>query len=441
MIIIDFLSFVIFVLLLKRSSAFGFFSPYFLVSFHFFMGICVRYLILKYSDNSDVYILHPLLEVNVTSYYELFIFFVFFVLIFELFFLWDKSRGKAFKINNTVKRLLTVGKLQKKFINKLIVFSIFCLGAYFAIMIPALGGVSELVHAFAARVSDNIQGLGYTGILSDIFIASITLVYLAFKKRIICNKFIVFNLIIMASGLLIIQGGRGNLMQFIISLMLINNVYSSYKNNLSKLILILIFVIFITIGGLATRMTAQRDISLEESLDIISETFVGAIIGPFALYDHYMISKAYVGIHGYNYGLFYIENLLRPIPRSIWADKPEVLGKLVRLEFWGDSQGGIPPGLLGEAYIAFGIVGNFIVGGIFALMLYTLNKIYIVCQYNEKLTFFSAILVPYVCFNLVRGGVDVGFTRITIYLAIFIFISFLSKIAKFSDGRIFYKSL
>lgn len=77
--------------------------------------------------------------------------------------------------------------------------------------------------------------------------------------------------------------------------------------------------------------------------------------------------------------------------------------------------GGIPPGLFGEFYIEFGVFGTLLLAALFGMFFSQLHRLFLYAYTNDKLIPFVAIITPFICFNLIRGGMDVGFTRIAIY--------------------------
>lgn len=60
----------------------------------------------------------------------------------------------------------------------------------------------------------------------------------------------------------------------------------------------------------------------------------------------------------FSYGSTFLNYLVAPIPRSVWPDKPIIdSGVGVGTAIYGTDGTSIPPGLVGEAYWAFGILG------------------------------------------------------------------------------------
>ncbi|MFB6264014.1 MAG: O-antigen polymerase, partial [Bradymonadaceae bacterium] len=61
----------------------------------------------------------------------------------------------------------------------------------------------------------------------------------------------------------------------------------------------------------------------------------------------------------YQYGRSYVVWLVTPVPRTVWPDKPAIrTGALVgEAIFNTPERTGVPPGVIGELYINFGLVG------------------------------------------------------------------------------------
>jgi oligosaccharide repeat unit polymerase len=72
----------------------------------------------------------------------------------------------------------------------------------------------------------------------------------------------------------------------------------------------------------------------------------------------------------YRYGSTFLLWLAAPIPRTLWLEKPvisagDIIGDELYLGQYGVVTGGVPPGIIGELYWNFGLVG--VLGGMFLL--------------------------------------------------------------------------
>jgi hypothetical protein len=62
----------------------------------------------------------------------------------------------------------------------------------------------------------------------------------------------------------------------------------------------------------------------------------------------------------YHYGKTYLTFVFAPIPRTMWPDKPSIgLGPMIGELVYNRQRSGVPPGMMGEAYINFGMIGIF----------------------------------------------------------------------------------
>lgn len=132
--------------------------------------------------------------------------------------------------------------------------------------------------------------------------------------------------------------------------------------------------------------------------------------------DHVAASIAYSRDRGHDFGKLYLNTVLLPIPRDIWPEKPLQISVEMRYYLYGDISGGNPPGLFGEAYIAFGSLGIFAAGALLGMLigrinLTTMRSIRYDCRLRAAI---AGILGPLYGFALVRGGIDIGLMRVGI---------------------------
>jgi oligosaccharide repeat unit polymerase len=412
-------NFLIFIVFLVRSYRFSIFSPYFMLVMHLFLAIPVRggFLYFISPENS----LHYEVNFEISSFIVLCGFCYGVFILFEIFNMRFSSAS--------FKNLFFLGSFVDVSRNRFVGFIIFAYVLLFLNMmvnVQAYGGFSSYVSNMQSRVSTVQSSLAYFSITFDLLVvSSIYLLFLALRTK--KYTYIVLFLCAIVVLMLILSGGRGNLIQYCISCAFVFWVSKGFPRiKVTQLLIFSGLFIVVATFGLASRQAAQQDISFSVALNGVSENFAGAISGPFAIYDHYRLAEIYESEVGNDYGLFYFQNLLRPIPRSLWKEKPEVLGKQVRQYFWGDSQGGIPPSFFGEFYISFGYFGVPL-GVIFlvCLLLY-FSSLYRCALNQHEYVVSGSVLIPYFAFNLIRGGVDVGFTRILIYIFCFAIVSYFS---------------
>jgi hypothetical protein len=118
-------------------------------------------------------------------------------------------------------------------------------------------------------------------------------------------------------------------------------------------------------------------------------------------------------------GLTYVTWITAPIPRSVWSKKPSVhVGDKVATEIWGRSPraGGIPPGLVGEAYINFGWAGVLLVPFLLGVLIKTVY-IYTHLFTSNKNVIIYAIFCGYFIIGIVShdlSGAVVNFLKISV---------------------------
>lgn len=405
-------------IILKRCTRFGFLSPIFLFFFHLFLAVPIRYLFLTLTDDYQNSVLNSIVTLNYFILIQVLIFSFCSYFVFESLFYKNRMIFYDYKTKTSTRWFEVRLEITKYKFFTLIILFFLSLSVYLLIMFSVAGGLSALIYMFMVRVSSQMAGLGYVGILSDFAIICSILIYSVykFKKYRGLKQVLALSTVLISLSLLIAQGGRGNIIMYILSLLICTSLLKGKKSiKVKSGILMLVFVIGVAILGLGARVSSQQDLPFNEGISRVIGKLASSLSAPFAIYDHIFLSKIYAERHGYDFGLFYLENLVRPIPRSIWKDKPEVLGKKVRLEFWGDDQGGIPPGVIGESYISFGPFGLFFIGSICGLILFHLQKFFVLARTYENFVVVVSVFVPYFAFNLVRGGVDVGFTRLVIF--------------------------
>jgi len=141
-----------------------------------------------------------------------------------------------------------------------------------------------------------------------------------------------------------------------------------------------------------------------------------------------MLAKKYVDSKGYDYGWQYVTYFVRPIPRSVWPNKPLPLALKMRQEFWGDTAGGIPPTVFGEFFIAFGYFGLFLGSIILGVVLGLLGRLFNASLADPAQSVFYTLITITVVFSVVRSGLEISFVKLLIYMFIVIGLSFLLRL-------------
>ncbi|WP_036829988.1 hypothetical protein, partial [Photobacterium sanctipauli] len=148
-----------------------------------------------------------------------------------------------------------------------------------------------------------------------------------------------------------------------------------------------LLILFATLSGLrSSGEEYEAKVNLSESVSSIfkerSERTVGYINGVYPIF-HFLGDRSQL-----KYGETYINWLFAPIPRSIYPNKPQGVGKLNAVENYSRDDTAIPPGVVGESYWNFGVFGVIIVGlfwGVFLKILWSYHQ-------SKKKDTFSGLL-------------------------------------------------
>lgn len=231
----------------------------------------------------------------------------------------------------------------------------------------------------------------------------------------------------LAAALSLMDGGRAVLILFFLSLLFKSILnHSPIKLAIVSIgnLLIIISISMVMLWARYTQQGAQiisnRSIQLSDS--VTGLTFI----------DHIQLSMQYAEQTGFNFGRAYVDALLSFVPRTFYPDKSIPLAAQIRDYFYGDPNGGIPPGLFGEAYIMGGIFGVLIISILYGRLLLATS---LLCTNAKKLNCptryaTAGIMVPLIGFTLVRGGLDIGVLRVGLP---FIWILIAGKFAKLGN--------
>ena len=299
-------------------------------------------------------------------------------------------------------------------------FSMFLAVAPFIFYAVKSGGLGAAASLLSGRVVDDVEGLGYLFAIGDLGICGIIVsVHFFYRNPRARSRF--FYILSVAAGVavLALSGGRGNLIQFLISVFILRELSVARLGLTVKPLVkfgIVVVAALIIISGLTLRKANQFNESVFDVWSDVSREAASALISPFALIDHYALSRIYVEENGFDYGETFLNFATKPIPRSMWPNKPETLAIQVRRHFWGDELGGIPPGIYGEGYIALGFVGALIISVVIGAVGVMATRVYNQAKFDQSLMPLCALIVPYFAFNLIRSGWDISFSRMTIYI-------------------------
>jgi oligosaccharide repeat unit polymerase len=222
--------------------------------------------------------------------------------------------------------------------------------------------------------------------------------------------------LVLQSIFLALSGGRSILLLFLISLLIVRVKRITRAGFLGILALAAAFVAasgyIIYERYRAQGASAQFEMS---AASIVEASYTGL---PFI--DHIALSKIYAERRGNDYGEVYLNALVAFVPRAVWPEKPIQLSRRVREEFFGDTDGGVPPGLFGESVIAFDYFGLAMMALIFGLIVAKAEN-YAANAPNEDIgRLRTGVLSTLIGFILVRGGVDIGVYRVGLIVVMYL---------------------
>lgn len=227
-------------------------------------------------------------------------------------------------------------------------------------------------------------------------------------------RIIVILLALFHAALVFLTGARGlSLVQFaavIYSTGIVDTQRLYSVRNFIFGIAASIFTYVALIFGLALRISAQSGESLSRTLAEVSSRGTAGLLNNFNYFELFSASVLFAERNGINFGQNFLNVLLRPVPRSIWPDKPLGVGLQMREEFYGDRLSGVPPTLLGEFYIAFGVVGMVLVGIIIALSVAYVKR----NEFKSKNPYLLGFLSLFV-FSFPMEMMKAGFEIVSVY--------------------------
>lgn len=274
-------------------------------------------------------------------------------------------------------------------------------------------------------------------LLGLLFTSYLSLLYSNNKHQTIKNLIILLFAIIFAVFFIF---GRRILIYPTIAAIILFIYKKRIQPSITKISILSIISIFI---GLPLLMSI-RTLGIKEGII----NFIGIIKGDYDQYLNYLAIGTDVT---YSYSLAAIIltedirvtflTLFKPffifIPRSIWPDKPEALSEALvhKMNLPFDKGMSIPPGLVGESYVYFGIVGVILVSVIFGVICgiadnYSQHLI----NHPDGRNSINLIMIVIVMIQIIMGSIR-GDTATNIQEALYLFLPLL-LILHFSKYKI-----
>lgn len=153
---------------------------------------------------------------------------------------------------------------------------------------------------------------------------------------------------------------RGEIIYLLFSILVVRHY--GYKKVRAWAIVVALIVSFLILGFMETLRQRTTDNGANQPINFHASQVLNTMIYT----PHFIgVGKTSVVIHkvprdlDYLYGKSYAMTLIAPIPRVLWQDKPVVrIGRFVGQKIYErPNRSGVPPGLIGEAYLNFGWPG------------------------------------------------------------------------------------
>jgi len=295
---------------------------------------------------------------------------------------------------------------------RLAMFSVVIGLAYIAFSAILFGSVSNAMLSAYKRVQATSSISNFRSILYWAAVVSSIFAFLISRnmKVSLWCRLLVYLAIIISLILSLSNGGRSVFILYLVALLF----FVVVKANTRQLIILsgafVGFVFLVSSAMIYARYSAQGAVAASE-FDAVGYAFTG-----LRYLDHFVISMGYADWAGHDYGGLYGNAALSFIPRSLWEEKPQLISAGLRYYIYGDYTGGVPPGLFGEGYISFDVLGVMIVAFLYGWLLAKLDSYIPICVKTGDVRFLVllGLFVPLVGFTFVRGGVDIGVFRLGI---------------------------
>lgn len=185
------------------------------------------------------------------------------------------------------------------------------------------------------------------------------------------NRFLVLPLVLLAWFWPLVSSSRTGMLQVVFGLAILASylgLKGGEKERGKKFLFLtfigIAFAVVVLVGVGLWRQYAQRAEILDTS---VSAAVINNTVGSgnfFPLERTALIIDRVPDRGGWVFGQSYVNTLFTPIPRTLWPGKPEIgLGLHVKRVIYERPTftNGYPPGLVGEAYINFGVIGVLLI--------------------------------------------------------------------------------
>lgn len=391
----------LFTLALAFSKDCHLYNPLLYIFLVVFVGVTVRGYYMVY-DSSNVDVRRLFLGINDIGYFTLPAFII--LCSFILFFI-------GYKITNTPLHLRKMtlfsmhAQWNAKRVQRIVVLFMFIsiLGIY--LFIKSLGIESLMDNISGKRyltLDDSMYraSLGYYRLMASFIEPAFYILLLYFilglRKLWSFSGFMLILLGLINIAFSFFNSDRTSLMFFILNIFIILN--------LTKKLSLRFFASFILLAGLLFSVVTTLRSSESNDIQVDQAGLLDPVILNRNLLDISVTANIVNSVPEkmkFQYGKTFLSLLVAPVPRNLWPEKPNITpGYDISHQIYGFSEAntsGIPPNIIGELYLNFGLAGIFV--GLFILGIFV-KKIYLYFNFHRSFNRNKVILYVAAIMNI-----------------------------------------
>ena len=298
----------------------------------------------------------------------------------------------------------------------------------FSLFIASTGGLSTIKAVMAGRNAGSVAALHQSsGYLysAPLWITPLAILLMARAPKLRSGTGVVgFLLLSLSQVLALALGDRSWLIPAAASAILVIYLRKAKRPGIGTIAvgLLIVFIFGITLprqyrNGLdATTVSGTIEDTVRDPGRQVAEFLGGADTG---MADDFAIELQFVPtVLNYQFGNTYLEALVRPVPRGLWADKPIEADSQLMTTIWPTLRaagGGFAFSFFGEPFLNFGAAGVLVLAFIFGMLSRTLYAWFSRAPGNRAVIAIYALSWPFV-FVYMRGGFGVDYQRQLIYV-------------------------
>ena len=412
----------------------GIASPYFLFFFYLVIGIVIRRYFLSKPDSMEesAFWWHVLPQVQgefTAAYVELILIVVFALIVSKLLSpLWERRTG-------WLTEFFAMPHPQVNFAATSLAAYFSC-AAFIAFLAVSQGGIEPAFEMLQKRSLIFGSEVFFIRVLLVFFSLSVAMMVYklsclqgtaGWDQIALCTFAVAINLLI-----LFLTGGRGALLTQVLTLMYLRTRGRGQEGlGIKNAVILAIFVPLVIVVGLAIRKSAVQGNDMTEAIPSSVASVSDMVSGAFPILDLYLAARHYAESTGHDYGLQFLQYFVRFVPRSVWADKPLLLGLQIRNFYSGTTISGAPPTVFGEFYYSWGWGGVVGCGVFLGIALVSLNKLYRQAREDAKYAPLYIVMVTQIVFSALRAGLEIVAFTMLYSLSALLIIKWLSQFVEY----------